>query len=66
MSKMYEKIKTYYSTGLWNEIRVKNMVIKGIISKDEYVSIVGKEYEEQVCATLLLYFGNKRRFLFKN
>lgn len=46
MSKMYEKIKKYYDTGLWNEERVRNMVIKGIISKDEYVSIVGKEYEE--------------------
>ena len=46
MSKMYEKIKAYYDTGLWSEIRVKNMVIKNIISKDEYVSIVGKEYEE--------------------
>lgn len=46
MSKMYDKIKTYYDAGLWSEIRVKNMVINGIITKDEYLSIVGKEYEE--------------------
>ena len=26
-SKMYDKIKLYYDTGLWSEIRVKNMVI---------------------------------------
>lgn len=46
MSKMYEKIKKYYDTGLWNEVRVRNMVVKGIITEEEYASIVGKEYEE--------------------
>lgn len=46
MSKMYEKIKSYYDAGLWSKERVKNMVIKGIITEDEYYDIVGKEYEE--------------------
>ena len=46
MSKMYEKIKKYYDTGLWSEVRVRNMVVKGIIIKEEYASIVGKEYEK--------------------
>ena len=46
MSKMYEKIKKYYDTGLWSEERVRNMVIKGYITEEEYASIVGKEYEE--------------------
>ena len=46
MSKMYEKIKAYYDTGLWSEERVRNMVIKGVITEDEYISIVGKKYEE--------------------
>ena len=46
MSKMYEKIKEYYNAGLWSEERVRNMVIKGIITEEEYASIVGKEYEE--------------------
>ena len=46
MNKMYEKIKEYYNTGLWSEERVRNMVIKGIITEEEYASIVGKEYEE--------------------
>ena len=46
MSKMYEKIKEYYNIGLWSEERVRNMVVKGIITKEEYASIVGKEYEE--------------------
>ena len=46
MSKMYEKIKEYYNTGLWSEERVRNMVVKGVITEEEYASIVGKEYEE--------------------
>ena len=46
MSKMYEKIKEYYNAGLWSEERVANMVIKGIITEEEYASIVGKKYEE--------------------
>ena len=46
MSKLYEKIKSYYDTGLWSETRVKNMVIKGFITKEEYKDIIGKEYEE--------------------
>ena len=45
MSKMYEKIKKYYDTGLWSEERVRNMVIKGIITEEEYKNIVDKEYE---------------------
>ena len=46
MSKIYLKIKAYYDTGLWSETRVRNMVIKGIITEDEYYVIVGKKYEE--------------------
>ena len=46
MSKMYEKIKKYYDTGLWSEERVANMVIKGVITEEEFYDIVGKKYEE--------------------
>ena len=46
MSKMYEKVKSYYDTGLWSEERVRNMVVKGVITEEEYASIVDKEYEE--------------------
>ena len=46
MSKMYEKIKEYYDTGLWSEERVRNMVIKGIITEEEYKDIIGNEHEE--------------------
>ena len=44
MSKMFNKIKYYYDTGLWNETRVKNMVIKGAITKEEFKEIIGINY----------------------
>ena len=44
MSKMYEKIKEYYNTGLWSEERVRNMVVKGVITEEEYKDIIGNEY----------------------
>ena len=46
MSKMYEKIKEYYNTGLWSEERVRNMVIKGIITEEEVYDITGEFYNE--------------------
>lgn len=46
MSKNFEKVKSYYDSGLWNEIRVKNMVLKGVITEEEYEMIVGKKFEE--------------------
>ena len=46
MSKMYEKIKEYYNTGLWSEERVRNMVIKGIITEEDFYDITGDFYNE--------------------
>ena len=46
MSKMYEKIKEYYDSGLWSEERVRNMVIKGIITEEEFYKITGEFYNE--------------------
>lgn len=40
---MFEKIKNYYQLGLWSKERVQNMVEKGIISEEEYKTIVGEE-----------------------
>lgn len=42
---MFEKIKNYYQLGLWSKERVRNMVEKGVISEEEYKTIVGEEYE---------------------
>ena len=46
MNKIYDKIKSYYDSGLWSEVRVRNMVIKGIITEEEYKAIIGQEYKE--------------------
>ena len=46
MSKMYEKIKEYYDSGLWSEERVRNMVVKGVITEEEFYEITGEFYNE--------------------
>ena len=46
MSKMYEKIKEYYNAGLWSEERVRNMVVKGVITEEEFYEITGEFYNE--------------------
>lgn len=46
MNSQYEKIKTYYDTGLWNKTRVKNMVVKNIITEEEYETITKEKYQD--------------------
>ena len=43
-SPMFEKIRGYFRRGLWNEIRIKNAVIKEKISTDEFFEITGKTF----------------------
>lgn len=43
-SKNFEKIKKYYDEGFWNETRVRNAVVKGWITKEEFTEITGIEY----------------------
>jgi len=45
MSKKFEKVKQYYDEGLWNKARVRNAVVKGWITADEYMEITGEKYE---------------------
>lgn len=45
MSKNFEKIKEYYDNGLWNKVRVRNMVVKGVLTENEYFAIVGESYK---------------------
>lgn len=40
-SARFEKVKDYYDSGLWNDVRVKNAVIKGWITEVEYEEIIG-------------------------
>lgn len=46
MSGQFDKIKNYYDCGLWSLARVKNMVIKNIITEEEYTLITGEEYQK--------------------
>lgn len=46
MSKNYNKVKTYYDRGLWSIDRVREAVVKGWITEEEYELITGQSYEE--------------------
>ena len=41
----YERIKYYFEAGLWNAQMVKMAVRKGVITKEQYTEITGKDYE---------------------
>lgn len=40
----YETIKRNYDRGLWSAAMVRTAVRKGIITKEQYEEITGKEY----------------------
>lgn len=40
----YEKIKEYYDNGLWSKLMVRNAVVKGKITAEQYKSITGEDY----------------------
>lgn len=44
MSKMYEKVKKYYDKGLWKIQAVRNAVVKGWITEEEFKEITGEDY----------------------
>ncbi len=41
---MFEKIKKWYESGMWTKKMVRNAVIKGKITEEEYTEITGEEY----------------------
>lgn len=43
-SKKYEKVKTYYDRGVWTIDMVRNAVVKGWITEEEFAEITGEEY----------------------
>ena len=45
MSK-FEKVKYYYDHGLWSIDRVRNAVVKGWITAEQFKEITGDDYEE--------------------
>ena len=42
----FEKIKIYYEMGLWDIERVKNAVIKGKITAEQFKEITEQAYAE--------------------
>ena len=44
MSKHFKKVKGYYDSGLWSIERVRNAVVKGWITAQEYKTITGEVY----------------------
>lgn len=42
MSSKFNKVKSYYDNGLWTKKMVENAVVKGWITEDEYILIVGE------------------------
>ena len=43
-SKKYDMIKTFYMRKMWDEKKVRNAVVKGWITADEFEEITGIEY----------------------
>ena len=44
-SKMFEKIKSWYETGIWSGEWVRNAVVKGKITAEEYQEITGEPFQ---------------------
>jgi hypothetical protein len=45
MSPKYNLVKSYYDRGLWNLTMVRNAVVKGWITAQEFELITGEPYE---------------------
>lgn len=43
-SKKFETVKSYYIRGMWNEAKVRNAVVKGWITAEEFEEITGHSY----------------------
>ena len=46
MKTKFEKVKDFYERGLWNISRVRDAVVKGWITVEEFETITGQPYEE--------------------
>ena len=44
MSSKFDKVKGYFERGLWNLERVRNAVVKGWITAEEFLAITGGFY----------------------
>ena len=46
LSSKFEKVKGYFERGLWSLDRVRNAVVKGWITAEEFLAITGEKYGE--------------------
>ena len=46
MNSKFEKVKSYYERGMWDISRVRNAVVKGWITAEEFFMITDEIYEE--------------------
>lgn len=44
-SEKFEMVKSYYEEGRWKKKAVRNAVVKGWITAEEYAEITGEAYE---------------------
>ena len=44
-SEKFEMVKSYYEAGRWKKKAVRNAVVKGWITAEEYAEITGEVYE---------------------
>lgn len=44
MSKHFEMVKNYFDKGLWSITRVRNAVVKGWITAEEFKEITDEKY----------------------
>ena len=44
MSEFAERVKKWYALGVWNERKVRDAVVKGVISEEQFKAITGKGY----------------------
>lgn len=42
---MFEKIKYWYASGMWDIEKVRNAVVKGKITAEQFKEITGEDYE---------------------
>ena len=47
---MFEKIKEYYEKGVWDERRVCNAVLKGVLTPEQYKAITGDDFPNEYAA----------------
>ena len=40
-----EKVKRWYKWGIWTKDMVKNAVVKGKLTEDDYLEITGEAYK---------------------